>query len=318
MGGRPPTPSPPSNSWRCINGQCQNVRGGIDKGLCLSACNPSKDLYKCINNTCVKNGTGVIKSVCGAVCGHHVPAPSPPPSAAAVCTAACNATCGADKANPSQCEACVQAHSAQLERACGGSQKQLQAASEALCYFGGGGGMSASQDVLHGGVSATNATIAGGLFGEGVKALGEDEWAAHDWTTNNQTQYLIATASTTCLQIPVVMKNKSLFCHGPYPRADRSGFEQDWVAGKGSCKEQGPGALGVHSVRIPTCDPCAFCAPCAAGFDHGPQDTAANVTGQADMHQCHFTNWDFDHLLPLNERQSSWYKKVTHSHVVEH
>ena len=65
----PPTPSPPSNSWRCINGQCQNVAGGIDKGSCLSACDPSKDLYKCINNTCVKNSTGVVKSVCGAVCG---------------------------------------------------------------------------------------------------------------------------------------------------------------------------------------------------------------------------------------------------------
>jgi hypothetical protein len=65
----PPTPSPPSNSWRCINGQCQKGPGGIDKGSCLSACGPSKDLYKCINNTCVKNGTGVIKSVCGAVCG---------------------------------------------------------------------------------------------------------------------------------------------------------------------------------------------------------------------------------------------------------
>ena len=69
VGGRPPTPSPPSNSWRCINGQCQKGPGGIDKGSCLSACGPSKDLYKCINNTCVKNGTGVIKSVCGAVCG---------------------------------------------------------------------------------------------------------------------------------------------------------------------------------------------------------------------------------------------------------
>jgi hypothetical protein len=69
VGGRPPTPSPPANSWRCINGQCQKGPGGIDKGSCLSACGPSKDLYKCINNTCVKNGTGVIKSVCGAVCG---------------------------------------------------------------------------------------------------------------------------------------------------------------------------------------------------------------------------------------------------------
>jgi len=138
-----------------------------------------------------------------------------------------------------------------------------------------------------------HATIAGGLFGEGVKALGEDEWAAHDWTTNNQTQYLIATRDDTCVQIPVVMKNESIFCHGPFPRAEiRSGFLQDWVAGKGSCKEQ--------------------------GFDHGPQDAAANVTGQTDMHQCHFKNWDFDHLLPLNERQSSWYKKVTHSHVFEH
>lgn len=65
----PPPPPPPSNSWRCINGQCQNVPGGIDKGSCLSACDPSTDLYKCINNTCVINGTGVIKSVCGAVCG---------------------------------------------------------------------------------------------------------------------------------------------------------------------------------------------------------------------------------------------------------
>ena len=185
----PPTPSPPLNSWRCINGQCQNVPGGIDKGSCLSACDPSKDLYKCINNTCVKNGTGVIKSVCGAVCGRN-----------------------------------------------------------------------AAQAVLHGGVSATNATIAGGLFGEGVKALGEDEWAAHDWTTNNQTQYLIATRDDTCVQIPVVMKNESIFCHGPFPRAEiRSGFLQDWVAGKGSCKEQGPGALSAHSVlRILTCDPCAF------------------------------------------------------------
>lgn len=67
--GPPPPPPPPSNSWRCINGQCQNVPGGIDKGSCLSACDPSTDLYKCINNTCVINGTGVIKSVCGAVCG---------------------------------------------------------------------------------------------------------------------------------------------------------------------------------------------------------------------------------------------------------
>ena len=70
--------------------------------------------------------------------GHHGPSPSPPPSAA--CTAACNATCGADKADPSKCGACVQAHSAQLELACGGGQKQLQAAAEALCYGGGGGG----------------------------------------------------------------------------------------------------------------------------------------------------------------------------------
>ena len=70
--------------------------------------------------------------------GHHGPSPSPPPSAA--CTAACNATCGADKAVPSKCGACVQAHSAQLELACGGGQKQLQAAAEALCYGGGGGG----------------------------------------------------------------------------------------------------------------------------------------------------------------------------------
>ena len=65
---------------------------------------------------------------------------------------------------------------------------------------------------------------------------------------SSQTQYLIATSSNTCIQIPVVMKNESIFCHGPYPRAEiGSGFLQDWVAGKGSCKEQGPGALGAHS-----------------------------------------------------------------------
>ena len=53
--------------------RCQNVAGGIDKGSCLSACDPSKDLYKCVNNTCVKNETGVVKSVCGAVCGRADP-----------------------------------------------------------------------------------------------------------------------------------------------------------------------------------------------------------------------------------------------------
>merc|ERR1711865_437672 len=70
-------PKPPASSWKCVNGQCQNVFGGIDKGSCLAACDPSEDLYKCIGNMCVKNGTGVIKSICDAVCQGP---PPPPPS----------------------------------------------------------------------------------------------------------------------------------------------------------------------------------------------------------------------------------------------
>ena len=48
----------------------------------------------------------------------------------------------------------------------------------------------------------------------------------------------------------------------------------------------------------------------AAGFDQGPQNSVANVTGQTDIHVCHFTQWRFDQPLPLNQRESAWYKKV--------
>jgi len=62
-------PTPPADSWKCVSGQCRNVFGGIDKGSCLAACEPSDEQYKCIDNQCqvVKQG-GVAKSVCEAVC----------------------------------------------------------------------------------------------------------------------------------------------------------------------------------------------------------------------------------------------------------
>merc|ERR1712166_176250 len=117
----------------------------------------------------------------------------------------------------------------------------------------------------------------------GVVTVQQSDWAAHDFTINNSTQYLIATVDNSCQQIPVVMKSKSLFCHGPYLKADFNILQKEWTAGKGSCKAQ--------------------------GYDHGPTDSSANVTAQTDMYTCHFTRWDFDHPLPLDQRRSQCYKK---------
>ena len=73
----------------------------------------------------------------------------------------------------------------------------------------------------------------------GVVTVQQSDWAAHDFTINNSTEYLIATVDNSCQQIPVVMKSKSLFCHGPYLKADFNILQKEWTAGKGSCKAQG-------------------------------------------------------------------------------
>jgi len=122
---------------------------------------------------------------------------------------------------------------------------------------------------------------------EGVRALAVEEMGAHEFVSSNDTEYLVAfdtKMDNSCLQIPVLLKTKAIFCHGPYPKADFNEFQLEWMEGKGSCKEQ--------------------------GFDHGPQNSAANVTGQTDEFVCHFTKWDFNQPLPLNLRESSWYKPV--------
>ena len=117
---------------------------------------------------------------------------------------------------------------------------------------------------------------------DGTRVLDETEWASHDLYTQNDTEYVIATDFNACWQIPRIMKTKPIFCHGPFPKAEIGWAEKDWVAGKGSCRQQ--------------------------GFDQGPHDSSANVTGQMDKYQCHFTKWDFAHPLPINERFSQWSK----------
>ena len=144
----------------------------------------------------------------------------------------------------------------------------------------------------------------GGNAAQGARALNESQYPAYDFASRNDTEYLIATIDDSCLQIPKIMETKSIFCHGPYPKAGFDVVEKDWVAGKGSCKAQGAAChrLAMHESH----NGCSL----FAGFDHGPTDASANVTDQKDMHVCHFTKWDFSHPLPLDQRQSSWYKKV--------
>ena len=73
----------------------------------------------------------------------------------------------------------------------------------------------------------------------GFRHLEPWEQPAQRLSVNNATEYLIATIDNACLQIPAMMKTKAIFCHGPYPRADFNEVQKEWVAGRGSCKEQG-------------------------------------------------------------------------------
>merc|ERR1712216_363202 len=123
-----------------------------------------------------------------------------------------------------------------------------------------------------------SAAVQAGIFGEGLKPLTPGEWAEHSFVVDNDTEWVTATPGleddNDCLQIPAVMINESIFCHGPYPEADFNIVQRPWERGKGSCADR--------------------------GFNMGPQDSAANVTDQKDMHVCQFTSWDFNHPLPLD------------------
>ena len=104
-------------------------------------------------------------------------------------------------------------------------------------------------------------------------------------SSSNDTSYVFATATGLCQQIPRVLLNETVFCHGPFPKPSWGApcsppdCMPDWHSG--SCQSQGYSSL---------------------------QGQAANATGQTDPFRCDFKDWDFKHQLPASQSRTQWVK----------
>eukprot|EP00928_Gymnodinium_smaydae_P073702 TRINITY_DN56859_c0_g1_i1.p1 TRINITY_DN56859_c0_g1~~TRINITY_DN56859_c0_g1_i1.p1 ORF type:complete len:170 (+),score=23.26 TRINITY_DN56859_c0_g1_i1:55-510(+) len=96
----------------------------------------------------------------------------------------------------------------------------------------------------------------------------------------------------SCCQIPKIMMDHTVFCHGPYSSGSLDCWQEvdsrPWQAG--SCHDLGYGGPTVKGV--------------------------ANVTKQTDMFTCKFTKWDFDHMLP-EELSMHEFRKDTSAELEE-
>jgi hypothetical protein len=105
--------------------------------------------------------------------------------------------------------------------------------------------------------------------------------------SDNTTTYFYASSETNgdCQQIPDILLNNTIYCHGPYP-------EPVWGE---PCNE-------------PNCMTAWKLGSC---FDNGYTalaGRAANATGQTDMYECNeFYSWNFNQLLPPEESRTQWY-----------
>ena len=104
-------------------------------------------------------------------------------------------------------------------------------------------------------------------------------------SSSNDTSYVFATATGLCQQIPRVLLNETVFCHGPFPKPSWGApcsppdCMPDWQSG--SCRSRGYSSL---------------------------QGQAANATGQTDPFKCDFKGWDFKHQLPASQSRTQWVK----------
>lgn len=82
-------------------------------------------------------------------------------------------------------------------------------------------------------------TAPAGVLEQSIAPIDRQQSGEQQYYSSNATEYLVASYGNACQQIPVILQSKSIFCHGPYPKADFNEFQLDWQAGKGSCAEQG-------------------------------------------------------------------------------
>merc|ERR1719329_1819167 len=68
--GPSPAPSPPGNTFKCINSQCVAAEGGVSSDVCEQLCSPA--LYTCQDNQCQPASSGVSLDTCSAICGSSV------------------------------------------------------------------------------------------------------------------------------------------------------------------------------------------------------------------------------------------------------
>ena len=88
----------------------------------------------------------------------------------------------------------------------------------------------------------------------------------------------------SCCQIPSILTDHTVFCHGPFPHGSTDCWEhvgaRPWQ--NGSCSDQ--------------------------GFKGRSFKGAANVTGQTDMFKCDFKGWDWSPQLPVELSMAEFLK----------